>query len=70
MSNVSGAEVVRVFERLGWSVVRRKGSRVITTKEGTRDAHCGRSSHGCEGRIAQPHSVRRVTVEDFVTAIK
>jgi predicted RNA binding protein YcfA (HicA-like mRNA interferase family) len=31
---LSGDEVVRVFERLGWHVVRRKGSHIIMIKEG------------------------------------
>ncbi|CAN5165109.1 hypothetical protein BH20ACT13_BH20ACT13_05850 [soil metagenome] len=29
---VSGAEAVRRFERVGWSVVRRKGSHVMMTR--------------------------------------
>jgi predicted RNA binding protein YcfA (HicA-like mRNA interferase family) len=31
---LSGKEVVRVFERLGWSVVRQSSSHVIMTKDG------------------------------------
>ena len=31
---VSGAEVVRAFESLGWEVVRRRGSHVILVKDG------------------------------------
>lgn len=34
MPVLSGREVVRVFERLGWRVVRQSGSHVIMTKEG------------------------------------
>lgn len=31
---LSGQEVVRVFESLGWSVARQRGSHVIMVKEG------------------------------------
>lgn len=31
---LSGQEVVRVFESLGWSVARRRGSHVIMVKDG------------------------------------
>ena len=33
---VSGAEVVRIFERLGWSAVRQRGSHIIMVKDGER----------------------------------
>jgi predicted RNA binding protein YcfA (HicA-like mRNA interferase family) len=31
---LSGSEVVRNFEKLGWRVVRQSGSQIIMTKEG------------------------------------
>ena len=31
---LSGSEVVRAFERLGWRAVRRKGSHIILTRAG------------------------------------
>jgi predicted RNA binding protein YcfA (HicA-like mRNA interferase family) len=31
---LSGREVVKVFERFGWEVVRRRGSHMIMIKEG------------------------------------
>lgn len=31
---LSGAEVIRIFEKFGWQVVRRKGSHVVMTKHG------------------------------------
>jgi len=31
---VSSAQVVKAFERLGWEVVRRKGSHIIMVREG------------------------------------
>ena len=39
MANVpllSGREVVRVFEKLGWQVARQRGSHIILIKEGAR----------------------------------
>ncbi|MEQ1717956.1 MAG: type II toxin-antitoxin system HicA family toxin [Hyphomicrobium sp.] len=33
---LSGDEVVRTFERLGWKVVRQRGSHVILAKDGER----------------------------------
>ena len=31
---LSGKEVVRLFEALGWSVARQRGSHIVMTKEG------------------------------------
>jgi predicted RNA binding protein YcfA (HicA-like mRNA interferase family) len=31
---ISGREAIRVFERLGWQIVRQRGSHVILTREG------------------------------------
>lgn len=31
---ISGREVVKIFERNGWEVVRQRGSHIILTKEG------------------------------------
>jgi len=31
---ISGREVVKIFERHGWEVVRQRGSHIILTKEG------------------------------------
>jgi predicted RNA binding protein YcfA (HicA-like mRNA interferase family) len=32
LPNLSGREVVRIFEKLGWTVARQSGSHIITTK--------------------------------------
>lgn len=34
LPSLSGREVVGVFEKLGWSVARQRGSHIIMTKEG------------------------------------
>lgn len=34
LPNLSGKELVKVFERLGWSVARQRGSHIIMTKPG------------------------------------
>jgi predicted RNA binding protein YcfA (HicA-like mRNA interferase family) len=33
--SLSGREVVRVFESLGWEVVRRRGSHIVLVKDGS-----------------------------------
>ena len=33
---MSGAEVVRVFQKLGWTVARQRGSHIIMIKDGER----------------------------------
>jgi predicted RNA binding protein YcfA (HicA-like mRNA interferase family) len=33
---LSGREVVRIFEKLGWQVARQRGSHIILVKEGAR----------------------------------
>ncbi|NIA13880.1 MAG: addiction module toxin, HicA family [Nitrospiraceae bacterium] len=32
---MSGREVVRIFERLGWTVARQRGSHIILTRDGS-----------------------------------
>jgi predicted RNA binding protein YcfA (HicA-like mRNA interferase family) len=34
LPSLSGREVVRVFESLGWTVARQRGSHIVMTKEG------------------------------------
>ena len=34
LPSLSGKEVVRVFEGVGWRIARQKGSHIIMTKEG------------------------------------
>ncbi|MCP9494557.1 MAG: type II toxin-antitoxin system HicA family toxin [Pyrinomonadaceae bacterium MAG19_C2-C3] len=34
LPSLSGRQVVRVFEKFGWSVARQRGSHIIMTKQG------------------------------------
>jgi len=59
LPTLCGREVVAVFERMGWSVVRQQVSHIIMTKE----LHCHTRHSGAqgsrEGHVAQPDSRRR-----------
>jgi predicted RNA binding protein YcfA (HicA-like mRNA interferase family) len=35
LPSLSGQDVVRIFERFGWEVARRRGSHIILVKEGS-----------------------------------
>ena len=64
---VSGAEAVRRFERVGWSVARRKGSHVMLTRPGVR-ATLSVPQHRELDRSLLRALIRAagVTVDDFV----
>lgn len=34
LPSLTGAEVVKAFEKLGWTVARQRGSQIIMTKDG------------------------------------
>jgi predicted RNA binding protein YcfA (HicA-like mRNA interferase family) len=66
---LSGREVVRVFEALGWGVARQRGSHIVLAKEG----HLATLSVPDHRRVAQgtPRSLIRganVTVEEYLGA--
>jgi hypothetical protein len=46
------AEVVGVFERFGWRVVRRRGSHIILTKPGSLPTLCDTSRVACVPKVA------------------
>jgi len=68
---LSGCEVVKVFSRLGWDVVRQRGSHIILVKEG----------HIATLSVPDHHEVARgtlrsliaragLTIEEFLNALK
>jgi predicted RNA binding protein YcfA (HicA-like mRNA interferase family) len=68
---LSGPEVVRVFNRLGWDVARQRGSHIILVKEG----------HIATLSVPDHHEVARgtlrsliaragLTIEEFLNALK
>ena len=66
---MSGAEVVRAFERLGWSVARQRGSHIILVKDGDR-ATLSVPNHReiAKGTLRSLIRAAGVTVEEFVAA--
>jgi predicted RNA binding protein YcfA (HicA-like mRNA interferase family) len=66
---LNGPECVRVFEKLGWSVVRRKGSHIIMTKPGHR-ATLSIPDHDpvAKGTLRSLIRAAGLTVEEFVQA--
>ncbi len=64
---LSGVEVVGVFERLGWTVARQRGSHIILTRQGSR-ATLSVPDH----REVARGTLRAAghTVDDFVDAVR
>ena len=64
---LSGQEVVRIFERFGWTVVRQRGSHIILVKDGHR-ASLSVPNHSEVARGTLRALVRSagLTVEEFV----
>jgi predicted RNA binding protein YcfA (HicA-like mRNA interferase family) len=68
---LSGHDVVQVFERLGWSVARRRGSHVIMIKEGE-IATLSIPDHKrvAKGTLRSLIRAANLTVDQFLRAIK
>lgn len=67
---LSGREVVRVFESLGWEVVRQTGSHIILVKEGE-VATLSVPDHRevAKGTLRSLIRTAGLTVQEFVAAI-
>jgi predicted RNA binding protein YcfA (HicA-like mRNA interferase family) len=64
------AEVVRVLERFGWRVARRKGSHIILTKPGgIATLSVPDHSHVARGTLRALISRAGLTVDDFLAAL-
>jgi predicted RNA binding protein YcfA (HicA-like mRNA interferase family) len=68
---LSGREVVKIFERLGWEVARQKGSHIILTKKG-HIASLSVPDHRevARGTLRSLISHADITIEDFLAALK
>ena len=68
---VSGREVAKVFERLGWKVARQRGSHIILVKEG-HIATLSVPDHPevARGTLRSLITHANITVEEFLSAIK
>ena len=66
---LSGAEVVRTFEKLGWTAVRQTGSHIILVKSGQR-ATLSVPNHReiAKGTLRSLIRAANLTVEEFVAA--
>ena len=67
---LSGMETVRNFERLGWNVVRQRGSHIIMTKPGE-FATLSVPNHPevAKGTLRSLISSARLTVPEFCAAL-
>ena len=67
---LSGKEVTRGFEKLGWSVARRKGSHIILTKEGEM-ASLSVPNHSAVAKGTLRSLIRSagLTVDEFVAVV-
>jgi predicted RNA binding protein YcfA (HicA-like mRNA interferase family) len=68
---LSGREVVKVFEHLGWEVARQRGSHIILVKEGS-IATLSVPDHDEVARGTLKTLIARadITVEEFLSTIK
>jgi predicted RNA binding protein YcfA (HicA-like mRNA interferase family) len=68
---LSGKEVVKIFESIGWEVSRQRGSHIIMTKEGE-IVTLSVPSHREVARGTLRSLIRsaKLTVEEFTKAIK
>jgi predicted RNA binding protein YcfA (HicA-like mRNA interferase family) len=67
---LSGQEVVRVFESLGWSVARQRSSHIIMTKEGEIvTLSIPNHKEVARGTLRSLIRSANLTVDEFVKAI-
>jgi len=69
LPSLRGREVVTVFERLGWSVVRQQGSHIIMTQEGS-IASLAIPAHKevAKGTLRSLIRAAQITVQEFLSA--
>jgi predicted RNA binding protein YcfA (HicA-like mRNA interferase family) len=68
---LSGREVVKVFESLGWAVARQSGSHVVMTKEGALvTLSVPDHREVAKGTLRSLIRVANLTVDEFVAAVK
>ncbi|WP_435011456.1 type II toxin-antitoxin system HicA family toxin [Tundrisphaera lichenicola] len=67
---LSGQDVIKAFQSLGWRVVRRKGSHVMMAKAG-QNATLSVPDHDEVGRGALRSLIRSadLTIDDFLAAL-
>ena len=70
LPRISGRQVIKVFESLGWSQVRQSGSHIILVREGHR-ATLSVPDHNevAKGTLRSLIRSAGITVDEFVNAI-
>jgi predicted RNA binding protein YcfA (HicA-like mRNA interferase family) len=70
LPSLSGREVVRGFEKLGWQVARQRGSHIIMVKDG-HPATLSVPDHRtvAKGTLRSLIRAARLTVEEFLAAL-
>jgi predicted RNA binding protein YcfA (HicA-like mRNA interferase family) len=68
--NLSGKEVVRAFEKLGWEVSRQSGSHIVLTKDGEM-ASLSVPNHKevAKGTLRSLIRAANLTIDKFIRAI-
>lgn len=71
LPTLSGRQAVRVFEHLGWEVMRRRGSHMIMTKDGSL-ASLSVPDHPvlAKGTLRALIRTADLTVSEFITAVE
>jgi predicted RNA binding protein YcfA (HicA-like mRNA interferase family) len=68
---LSGREVVKVFERLGWEVARQRGSHIILVKEGHIATLSVPDHHEvAKGTLRALIARAGITIEEFLSEVK
>ena len=68
---MSGNEVVRVFERLGWEFVRQSGSHMVMTKAGEiASLSIPKHKEVAKGTLRSLIRAANITIDDFVKTAK
>ncbi len=71
LPTLSGKEVVKIFETLGWEVSRQRGSHIIMTKEGAIvTLSVPNHREVARGTLRSLIRSANLTVEEFTKAIK
>ncbi len=70
LPNLSGKEVVRAFEKLGWEFSRQSGSHIVLTKDGEM-ASLSVPNHKevAKGTLRSLIRAANLTIDEFVKAI-
>ena len=70
LPNLSGKEVVKAFENLGWEFSRQSGSHIVLTKDGeTASLSVPNHKEVAKGTLRSLIRAANLTIDEFVKAI-